>query len=281
MLLAAAPSTRPMRPYAVAHDAPLDPQSKLIEQTDAYTRYRVEFNGIEHGTRVPAYLYIPRDTRPRHPAVLMQYGSGGNKNTNYIVILDQMFAERGFVVLTIDIPNKGERKVKGPWSLLPEGHFLQTLGDYSRAVDYLVSRPEVDADRLAYGGISWGAITGVTFVAHDPRIKVMASIVGGGNFLGWLPPASISDETRKTVEQFDPYYHVSLIEPRPLLLLNVTNDLLVPRFLSESLQKAAGPHATRLWLNTDHFFSTVDRIKTCQTVIQFVEDHLPPAKTSR
>jgi hypothetical protein len=40
---------------------------------------------------------------------------------------------------------------------------------------------------MAYLGISWGAITGITYAAHDPRMKVVVSLVGGGNFLGWFP----------------------------------------------------------------------------------------------
>src|SRR5690606_6521619 len=137
------------------------------------------FDGIE-GDRVPAFLYVPNTERAagavgaagsagaarraRRPAVLLQYGSGGHKKTNYIVAIGQAFARRGFVVLTIDVPFRGERKPphdpaeKRPLLRLPSvfskdsqfGSFLQTLGDYSRAVDYLVARPEVDAGRIAY-----------------------------------------------------------------------------------------------------------------------------------
>jgi dienelactone hydrolase len=274
---AAVSATRPAPcPYATAHDAPLEATETFLDKTDTYSRYRVEFNGIERGTRVPGYLYIPANAKPKNPGILMQYGSGGNKKTNYIVALDQMFAAHGFVVLTIDIPQKGDRRTPGIHPIF-EGHFLQTLGDYGRAVDYLAQRPEVDSDRLAYGGISWGAITGITYVAHDPRIKVMASLVGGGNFLGWLP-GKIDDEVRKNVEQYDPVFHVGLIAPRPLLLLNVKHDLLIAPFLSESLHKAAGANATRIWLDTDHIFSTVDRVATSETVIKFIQDHLPRAK---
>ena len=61
---------------------------------------------------------------------------------------------------------------------------MHYCGDYSRATDFLTARPEVDKDRLGFVGISWGAITGITYVAYDPRIKAMGSMVGGGNFLG-------------------------------------------------------------------------------------------------
>jgi fermentation-respiration switch protein FrsA (DUF1100 family) len=98
--------------------------------------------------------------------------------------------------------------------------------------------------------------------------------VGGGNFLGWLPPETVTAEAKAAVEEFDPVYHVKFIAPRPLLLLNVTKDVMVPHFMSESLHKAAGEGAKKVWLETDHFFSTVDRGKTAEMVIEFVEDHL-------
>src|SRR5204863_839471 len=145
------------------------------------------------GDRVPAFLYVPKRKadapRTAYPAILLQYGTGGNKNTNYIVGIGKQFVARGYVVLTIDSPNCGERKNKDKKAssilgkLDPE-QVMHYCGDYSRAIDFLVARPEVDKERLGYVGISWGAITGITFVAYEPRIKAMGSMVGGGNFIG-------------------------------------------------------------------------------------------------
>lgn len=273
------PTTRRTAPYPVAHDAPLDPAEKLIEDNQTYRRYRVEFNGVK-GDRVPAYVYVPKDGKKTHPAVLLQYGSGGNKNTYYIVELGRQFVARGFVVLTIDVPNRGERRVPDPsgrgfWLRLlsSSGRLQQTMGDYSRAIDYLVQRPDVERDRIGYAGISLGAITGIPFVAHDERIKAMASIVGGGNLLGALK-VPVAPEVQAVAEQIDPFYHVGLIAPRPLLLLNVEQDQLIPRFFAEALHAAAGDHAKKVWLDTDHFFRGIDRHKVLGTVIDFMDEAL-------
>ena len=223
---------------------------------------------------------MPTDKEPRHRAVLLQYGTGGNKSTFYIVALAQQFVGHGFVVLTIDSPNKGERRPppdqRNWWSSFGErGQFQWYCGDYSRAVDYLASRKDVDPQRLGYGGISWGAITGITFSAHDPRIKAVASIVGGGNFMGTLSDkVQLPQETIEAAKSFDPVYHIALIAPRPLLLLNATKDQLVPRFFSDSLQKAAGVGAVKKWIETDHFFQGVDRYAILEDVIAFMRDNL-------
>ena len=267
------------RPYPVDHDAPLAAEEKVVEKAAGHTKYRVEFDGIRKD-RVPGFLYAPDDGKAKHPAVLLQYGSGGHKGTFYIVALAQQFVSRGFVVLTIDAPMKGERRPprgqRNWWSGFGErGRFQWYCGDYSRAVDYLAQRPDVDPERLGYGGISWGAITGITYAAHDRRIKAVASIVGGGNFMGTLADkVEMDPETLEAAKSFDPFYHVGLIEPRPLLLLNVTRDQLVPRFFAESLHKAAGPGAKKIWVETDHFFQGVDRYAVLEDVITFMRDSL-------
>jgi dienelactone hydrolase len=276
---AAEPSTRPC-PYPTAHDAPLEPTEKLVQTTDDYSLFRVEFNGIEKGSRVPANLYIPRKSafKAPYPAVLLQYGTGGNKNTNYIVAIGQLAVAKGLAVLTIDSPDKGERKGKeAPKLNFFDTRFFQYLGDYSRATDFLASRKEVDAKRLCYIGISWGAITGVTYCAHDPRIQVVASLVGGGNFAGLIPGGAPEDLVNKT-KAFDPYYNIALIAPRPLLLVNVNHDQLVPRFMGEALQKAAPAYAKKVWLDCDHFFNGVDRVVEANLVIDYVMEKLPKEK---
>jgi dienelactone hydrolase len=270
-------------PYPVDHDAPLAAEERVVEKAAGYTKLHVEFNGIRKD-RVPGFLYVPNDDHKTHPAVLLQYGTGGNKGTNYIVALGQQFVSHGFVVLTIDAPFKGERKPKdrdGWTALLTEqGKFQWYCGDYSRSIDYLQSRADVDPNRIGYGGISWGAITGVTFVAHDPRVKAMASIVGGGNFMGFIAdkvetPAEVVDAAKN----FDPVYHVGLIAPRPLLLLNVTKDQLIPRFFSDSLHAAAGPGAKKMWVETDHLFRGIDRYAVLEDVIHFMSESLPEKKS--
>src|SRR5258706_3355119 len=101
-------------PYPTAHDAPLDATEKLLTTTEDYALYRVEFNGIKPGSRVPANLYLPHKStfQAPHPAVLLQYGTGGNKNTNYIVAICQIAVGKGMAVLTIDAPDRGDRKGK-------------------------------------------------------------------------------------------------------------------------------------------------------------------------
>src|ERR1051326_6408780 len=73
-------------PYATAHDKPLDVKEEVVAEADEHTQLRVEFNGVK-GDRVPGYLYVPKKGDARKPAILLQYGSGGNKKVDYIVAI--------------------------------------------------------------------------------------------------------------------------------------------------------------------------------------------------
>lgn len=256
------------RPYPIAPDKALEPKEEVVKEADDHTQFRVEFNGVK-GDRVPAYLYVPKKKGEKgpYPGILLQYGTGGNKNTNYIVEIGKQFVGRGYVVLTIDSPNQGERrkqdkKPADPLGLMSSAMIVHYCGDYSRAIDFLESRAEVKKEQLGYVGISWGAITGITYCAHDPRIKAVGSMVGGGDFFGLL-----SKET-------DPISHVAQIAPRPLLFINVTKDQLVPKMFAEALHKKAGAGSKVVWLETDHYFKGIDRAAACASVIDFMDEKM-------
>jgi len=261
-------------PYEIAPAKPLEAKEEIVNMADDHTLYRVEFNGIKDD-RVPGYLYVPKRKAdaPPCPTVLLQYGSGGNKKTDYIVAIGKQFVARGFVVLTIDSINTGERKNKtkpGVLGLLGNDQIMHYCGDYSRAVDFLATRGEVDKDRIGYMGLSWGAITGITFCAYDERIKVVGSMVGGGNFLGLYTKKDAEKALLEVPSAGDPVYHVARIAPRPLLFVNVTKDQLILKSWAESLHREAGPNAKVVWHDTDHYFKTVDRAAVCESVIDFI-----------
>ena len=103
-------------------------------RTRSCTPSWVEFKGIR-GDRVPAYLYLPRQEQEPQPAVLLQYGIGGNKNTNLHRRHGQTIRRAGFVVLTIDAPDVGDARPRtrrfppqpGPARRRPDHALLRRL----------------------------------------------------------------------------------------------------------------------------------------------------------
>ena len=257
---------KPAAPFKVDHQAPLKAEAKMVGTEKNFTKYRIEFNGIE-GDRVPGHLYLPKEIRGRVPAVLVQHGVGDKKHAKYIVECCRMLTARGIIALAIDAPERGERKRPGKdgpamWNLpAVRRWFQQHCGDYSRALDYLAARPDVDARRLGYVGFSWGAITGVTFTAHDSRVRAMTSVVGGGllSLLG---------------KKLDPVANVGRIAPRPLMFLNATKDQIVLRPFATALHKAAGKDAIVKWYDTDHIFTGTDLPKIMGMLADFMKKSL-------
>ena len=264
LCLAVDPGAEP--PFKVDHKAPLKAAAKIVERAEGFTKYRVEFNGIE-GDRVPGHLYLPKEIHGPVPAVLVQHGIGDKKHAKYIVECCRMLTARGIIALAIDAPERGERKgpdKNGPtmWNLpAVRRWFQQHCGDYSRALDYLTTRPDVDTRRLGYVGFSWGAVTGITYAAHDDRVQAITSVVGGGllNLLG---------------KKLDPTHNVARITPRPLLFLNATKDQIVLRPFATALHKAAGKGAVVKWYETDHTFSDTDLPKIMGMLSDFMKQNL-------
>jgi len=59
--------------------------------------------------------------------------------------------------------------------------------DVRRTVDYLASRPDIDASRIAFFGVSLGAQLGPVYLAVEPRLKTGVLLSGG--FESWAIPA--------------------------------------------------------------------------------------------
>ena len=56
---------------------------------------------------------------------------------------------------------------------------VQIAKDLSRSVDYLQTRGDIDPDRLAYFGFSWGAMLGPVMTAAEPRFQAAVLLAGG------------------------------------------------------------------------------------------------------
>ena len=58
-------------------------------------------------------------------------------------------------------------------------HVIQWSKDLGRSIDYLETRNDIDIDKLAYYGWSWGGARGGLLPALEERLKVCVLAVGG------------------------------------------------------------------------------------------------------
>src|SRR5947208_10808734 len=214
-------------------------------QSENYVIEKVMFESAP-GFFVTANLYRPN--RPgRFPAVLLQSGhtQEGKPEPQRVAV---NLALKGFVALTFDPLGQGEREqtyerqVDRPlagWSvnehiqagaqsiLIGESVARYFIWDAKRAVDYLLSRPDVDAARIGCAGCSGGGALTTYVGALDPRVKAVAPACYINSyrllFRGPNPDSEMSlpGFIAKGLDIAD---LVELSAPSPWLLLATTGD---------------------------------------------------------
>ena len=173
------------------HGVPVVKVTGTIDADD-YVVEKFVFESLP-GYWAPALLYRPKKVERPLPGILSPCGHSavGKAHPTYQTLHINL-AKRGYVVLSYDPVGQGERSQfwnpetgKSKYNLACGEHAvlgvpLYLLGtnlakyriwDGMRALDYLASRPEVDARRLGCVGNSGGGTLTAYIAALDPRVK--------------------------------------------------------------------------------------------------------------
>lgn len=136
----------------------------MTEPTITETRTDVRFASGE--TTCAAWLYTPEGAgdAPR-PAVVLGHGLGAVKEMG-LDAYARRFAAAGYVALAFDYRHFGASGGE-PRQLLDPARQLE---DWAAALAYVRARPEVDADRVAIFGSSFGGGHAIVMAARDPRV---------------------------------------------------------------------------------------------------------------
>lgn len=228
---------------------PLNPKVTHVIERDGYVVETLMFESLPDYF-VTANLYRPK-AAGKHPAVLFSLGhwDGGKLAAQ---LIGANLALKGFVALAYDPVGQGERQqayearlgrslIGGP----TEQHFLngaqaillgQSVARYfiwdgMRAIDYLVSRPEVDPERIGASGCSGGGTQTTYIAALDPRVKANAPACYMNSFRT-LYDGSIGD-SEQSLPSFlsaglDQADYVELFAPKPWLILSTQEDFFTP-----------------------------------------------------
>ncbi|HNQ87573.1 MAG TPA: dienelactone hydrolase family protein [Verrucomicrobiota bacterium] len=248
--------------------APLHPQVVVVEERSAYTWTKFYYAGA-HGDRVPAVMATPRDSPAPFPCVVFLHGIGNDKEFMARNRLDEPFVKAGFAFVCFDQLMRGERKQKGGLHALAAFRIRasRTVNDTRRLIDYLVTRPDIATNRIYLCGASYGAMTGSTATAFDPRICAAVLVYGGGSVTKLLSSPAAAEEAGKWrhglrllawyfSSVWDPVRHVAAISPRPVLIQNGKADTVIPPECARALQNAALEPKTIKWYEGDHLGKT-------------------------
>lgn len=170
---------------------PLYPQITGQIQMDGFHIEKLIFESLP-GVYVSALVYVPEDGNKTHPAVLVPSGHAANGKVHYQALC-QRLVQRGYVVICWDPIGQGERSQfwdaktgKSRYNLICAEHAVMgnlaylagtnlarwEIWDGMRALDYLLTRPEVDPKRINITGTSGGGFQTAHIAALDHRIKV-------------------------------------------------------------------------------------------------------------
>ncbi len=173
-----------------AQKTPLHPQITGRIQMSGFHIEKLIFESLP-GVYVTALLYIP-DDKKKHPGILVPCGHAANGKVHYQALC-QRLVQRGYVVICWDPVGQGERSQfwnakagKSRYNLICAEHAVLgnlaylagtnlarwEIWDGMRAIDYLLTRPEVDSERINITGTSGGGFQTAHIAALDNRIKV-------------------------------------------------------------------------------------------------------------
>ena len=252
--------------FVLPERTPLNAKITGVIEQQKFSIEKIVFES-RPGFQVTGNLYLPKSlpTNSKAPAVL---GLCGHDLTGKAAGAYQIFCQnlvlKGFVVFIIDPISQGERwqhdveeSNSGP--ALCEAHNLMgnqqiMLGDFFgswrvwdaiRGLDYLLSRPEVDADRVGVTGNSGGGTLTSLVAALDSRPTMVAPSC---YICSWQ--ANMENELPADAEQCPPGLLAAGLDevdlliayPRPTLILSQEHDFFDERYARQAHQELQHIH---------------------------------------
>jgi cephalosporin-C deacetylase-like acetyl esterase len=233
---------------------PLNLKRTGVLDKGSYTIEKIAFESMPK-IYVTGNLYVPKQRQGRLPAIVYVCGHSYSPHGDKVQYQRHgiSFAKNGYVAFILDSIQIAETFA------LHHGVHSQNMYDWyargyspagvevwnaMRAIDYLQTRPEVDPERIGMTGRSGGAAMSWFTAAVDPRVKVVAPVMGISTYA-----ANVAENTQKghcdcmfpvNSELHDMLHQGALIAPRPLLMMHGKKDALFPVAGYEEFERTVG-----------------------------------------
>jgi eukaryotic-like serine/threonine-protein kinase len=203
---------------------PLDARSEETDDSsDRWRKEKVSFAAAYGGERVTAYLMMPRSGHPPYQVVVLFPGSNAihdrsSKTLPGMRLLSPILRSGRAVIYpvfksTFERGDALDSDYQAPTTFYRD-HVIMWAKDLGRTLDWIETRPDLDAKRVAYYGASWGAFLGPVMLAVEDRLKV-GLLVGGGL------------EAQECLPEADPFNFLGLVH-QPVLMVNGRYDFFFP-----------------------------------------------------
>ena len=209
---------------------------------------------------IPAFVYRPRGSGPHPVIVNIHGGPEGQARPGFSPSTQHALAELGAAVIYPNV--RGSRGYGKTYLQLDNGRRREdSVRDIGALLDWIAAQPDLDADRVAVAGGSYGGYMVLASLVHyGERLRAGVDRVGISNFVTFLENTQAyrrdlrrveyGDERdpamREFLQSISPLNHVDAIET-PLLIAQGLNDPRVPASESEQIASALGAQGVPVW----------------------------------
>jgi len=163
------------------------------DSAEEWIHERVSYDAAYGGERIIANLFLPKNAAPPYQTVVYFPGSGSlfqsssDDIENYLEfpVFLSFIVKNGRAALYPVYKGTFERHdpklipLHGGQDTYAYTEFtIQLVKDFKRSIDYLETREDIDTDRIAYYGMSWGGILGAIIPAVEDRLKASILVPG-------------------------------------------------------------------------------------------------------
>lgn len=233
--------------------------------------------------------YFCPTAKGKKPAVIVLHILGGDFDLARIFC--RALASKGVAALFLKMPYYGERRPRDSpvrmISMDPEETvrgMTQAVLDIRQAAGWLAVQDEIDPEQLGIMGISLGGITGALAAGMEPRFSKVCLLLAGGDMgeVAWTstemaPLRKRWDESGRTKEELfatlkviDPVTYVRPLPGRKVLMLNASQDEVIPPACTRALWRAFGEPEI-VWWNAGHYTAIRYLGSGLARVVQFFE----------
>lgn len=245
---------------------------------DGYTT-RDGFYASPYGGNVPAYVVVPHTEGPC-PAVIFMHPGQGNRTT--FLPEAETLAARGVVSLLLDAPflrreapkdmSDEQKLAYTVETVIDTQQLVQTIVDIRRGIDLLSSLENVDSNRIAYIGHSFGATWGGVLAGIEKRVKAYVLMAGFSSVSEWhrtsqhplaalirhYLPQETCNQFISALEPLDAVHYIKDASPAALFFQFVYDDEYVSKSQADTFYDAASLPKEIVWYETDHLFTGCD-----------------------
>ncbi len=210
---------------------------------------------------IPAFYYKPKDAIGPYPTVIMIHGGPeGQFRPRFNSTIQFLVNELGVAVLGPNV--RGSAGYGKKFLLLDNGFKREdSVKDIGALIDWAINQPELDSDRIAVMGGSYGGYMVLASMIHfSAKLKCGVETVGISNFVTFLENTKSyrrdlrrkeygderDPEMRKHLENISPNNHAHKIN-KPMFIIQGLNDPRVPASEAEQMLEAIRKNGGDSW----------------------------------